>query len=78
MRTATVTIDAEHVSPSRSLAILARSSRALVCVTGRMFAELERELGGPEAVARHLFRVATDVGTPIRGDRPTPTAAGTG
>ena len=69
MRTATVTINAEHISPSRSLAALARaaahSGGPLVCVTGRMFAELERELGGPEAAARHLARVATNTGRPI-------------
>ncbi len=69
MRTATVTIDAEHISPSRSLAALAgaaaHSGGPLVCVTGRMFGELERELGGPEAVARRLLRIATATGRPI-------------
>ena len=69
MKTATVTIDADHVSVSRSLAALARAAASpggpLVCVTGRMFAELERELGGPEAVARHLCRVATATGGPL-------------
>ncbi len=68
-RLATLTIDAERVSPSRSLAILARSAASnggpLICVTGRMFGELERELGGPEGVARRLCRVATNTGRPI-------------
>ena len=36
-----------------------------------MFAELERELGGPEAVARHLFRVATTTGRPIAANLAT-------
>jgi len=66
MRTATVTIDAERVSPARSLAALARAAARdggpLVCVTGRMFAELERELGGPEAGARQLYEIATATG----------------
>ena len=75
MRTATVTIDAEHISPSRSLTALARaaahSGGPLVCVTGRMFGELERELGGPEAVARHVCRVATNTGRPLAVNLPT-------
>jgi len=75
MRTATVTIDAERVSPARSLAALARaaahSGGPLVCVTGRMFTELERELGGPEGVARRLCRVATTTGRPICVNLPT-------
>ena len=64
-----VTIDAERVSPSRSLAAAARATAyaggPLLVVTNRMFGELERELGGPEAVARHLARVATNTGRPI-------------
>lgn len=75
MSVATLRIDAEHISPSRSIAALARaatySGGPLVCVTGRMFAELERELGGPEAVARHLCRVATNAGRPIAVNLPT-------
>jgi len=75
MRTATVTIDAERVSPSRTLAALARASAhsggPLVCVTGRMFGELERELGGPEAVARRLFEIATATGRPIAANLPS-------
>ncbi len=65
MRTARVTIDSRQVSPSRALALLARSSRQLIVVTSRMFGELEHELGGAEAAARHLARVATNSGRPV-------------
>ncbi len=75
MRTATVTINAERVSPSRSLAALARAAARdggpLVCITSRMFGELEREFGGPEGVARYLCRVATNTGRPICVNLPT-------
>ena len=77
MSVTTLTIDADRVSPSRSLAILARSPAstggALICVTGRMFGELERELGGPEAVARHLFEIATATGRPLCVNLPSGT-----
>ena len=71
MSVATLRIDVERASPARALAILARSSRALVCVTGRMFAELERELGGPEAVACQLFEIATATGRPLCANLPS-------
>ncbi len=65
-RLATLTIDAEHISPSRSIAALARAAgRTLVCVTGRAYADLVDELGSDEAAARHLARVATNTGRPI-------------
>jgi len=68
-RHATLTIDAERVSPSRSIAALARaaahSGGPLVCVTGRAYGELVGELGSDEAAARHLARVATNSGHPI-------------
>ena len=65
MRTATIAVDTDRVSPSRSLAAVARTGHQLVVVTDRMFGELERELGSPEAVARHLARVATNTGKPL-------------
>ncbi len=72
MRTATVTINAEHISPSRSIAGLARAAgRTLVCVTHRAYADLVDELGSDEAAARHLCRVATNTGRPICVNLPT-------
>ena len=65
MNLATVSVDSATVSPSRALAAVARTGRQLVVVTNRMFGELERELGSPEAVARHLARVATNTGKPL-------------
>jgi hypothetical protein len=67
--TARITIDAERVSVARSVAALARASARnggpLVVVTSRMYGELERELRSPEAVARHMARVATNTGRPL-------------
>lgn len=75
MNAATLTIDAARVSPSRALARLARAAATsggpLVVITGRAYAELVAELGGPEAAARHLFRVATNTGRPIAVNLPT-------
>ncbi len=75
MRTATVAVDAERVSIARSLAALARMAARdngpLVAVTGRAYLELAYELGGDEAVARHLARVATNSGRPILVNFPT-------
>jgi len=75
MRTATIAIDAERVSPARSLAALARLSArdgsSLVVVTGRAYGELVDELGGDDAAARHLARVATNVGRPLAVNLPT-------
>jgi len=73
--TARVTIDAEHVSVARSLAVLAHASERdgapLVCVTGRAFSDLVDELGGDDVVVRHLLRVATNTGRPICVNFPT-------
>ena len=71
MRTATVSIDAGAVSPSRALATVARLHDRLVCVTHRAHAELVAELGSDEAAARHLTRVATNTGRPIAVNLPT-------
>ncbi len=69
---ATLTIDADHISPSRSIAALARAAgRTLVVMTGRSYGELVSELGSDEAAARHLARVATNSGTPIAVNLPT-------
>ncbi len=63
---ATLTIDADHISPSRSIAALARAAgRTLVVVTGRSYADLVDELGGDEAAARQLIEIATATGRPI-------------
>jgi hypothetical protein len=76
VRTATVRVDAERVSIARSLAALARMAARdngpLVCVTGRAFLDLADELGGDEAAARHLARVATNSGRPILVNFETP------
>ncbi len=69
---ATLTIDADHISPSRSIAALARAAgRTLVVVTGRAYADLVDELGGDEAAARRLFEIATDTGRPLAVNLPT-------
>jgi hypothetical protein len=64
-----VTVDAEQVSVARSLAALARASARdggpPLVVTGRAYGELVAELGSDEAAARHLARIATNVGRPI-------------
>jgi len=64
MRSATVTIDAATVSPSKALAMTARLA-PLVVVTGRAYGEMLAELGSDELVIAHVIRVATNVGKPI-------------
>ncbi len=72
MNTARLTIDADRVSPSRSIEAVARAAgRTLVVMTGRSYGELVSELGSDEAAARHLARVATNSGTPIAVNLPT-------
>jgi hypothetical protein len=51
-------------------AIMAAASARPV-TPGRALAALERELGSPEAAARHLARVAANVGKPIGVNVPT-------
>ena len=75
MRTATVRVDAERVSVARSIAAMARATARdngpLVCISGRALADLADELGGHEAAAKHLYRVATRTGRPIAANVPT-------
>jgi EAL domain-containing protein (putative c-di-GMP-specific phosphodiesterase class I) len=73
-RTMRVTVDAERVSIARSIAAMARATTAnvaLVCVTGRAYLDMADELGCDEVAARHLARVATDVGRPLCVNIPT-------
>ena len=63
-RCATVTIDAEHVSPSKALGVTARLA-PLVVVTDRCYGEMLAEFGSDELVIAHLIRVATNVDRPI-------------
>ena len=49
----------------------ARDGGPLVCVTGRFYADLADELGGYDAAARHLLRVATNTARPICVNLPT-------
>ena len=69
-RTATVTVDAATVSPSKTLTMTARLA-PLVVVTGRAYGEMLAELGGAEAVIAHLIRVATNVGKPLAVNLPS-------
>jgi hypothetical protein len=69
-RAACVTIDAARVSPSRAIAAAARGTTLLV-LTNRAFRELADELGGHEAAAAHLCRVATNVNRPIAANLET-------
>jgi len=64
MRTAHVTIDAEHVSPSKALGVTARLA-PLVVVTDRCYGEMLAEFGSDELVIAHLIRVATNADKPI-------------
>lgn len=81
IRTATVTIDAERVSPARSIAALARASARdggpLVVISHRALAELADELGGYDAAVRHLLRVATKTARPLAVNLPTGTETST-
>jgi len=74
-RLATLTIDAESVSVSRSLAALARASARdggpLICVSHRALDDLAAELGGYEAAAGRLLRIATQTARPICVNLPT-------
>ncbi len=73
--TARVTIDAERVSVSRSLASLARvtarDGAPLVCLTARSYGELVDELGSDEAAVRRLLTIATNTARPICVNLPT-------
>ena len=71
MNAARVTIDAARVSPAKSLAVAARASDALVCVSGRMFDELAAELAGYDRATRYLVKIATNVGRPLAVNIPT-------
>ena len=70
MRTAAIAVDSAAVSPARALAVVARCA-PLVVVRHGAYLELQRELGGPEAVARALVRIATNTGKPIAVNLPT-------
>jgi hypothetical protein len=59
-----VTVDPTGVSLAETIASAARHVPFLV-LTSRLFNDLAAELGGEEAAARHLARVATDTGRPI-------------
>jgi len=66
MKIPTVTLGAARVSTAKSIAALARAAgRTPVVVTGRAYGDLVDELGGDDAAARHLGRVATNSGRPI-------------
>ena len=69
-----VTVDPAAISPSRSIAAAARMPPLLV-LTHRALADLERELGGFEAAAQHLHRVATNTGKPLGVHVPTDTGS---
>ena len=69
-RSATVTIDAEHVSPSEALGAFAPAAPLLV-VTDCAFGALLDELGSMEAAVRRVMRVATDAGRPVGVNMPT-------
>jgi len=75
MRTAHVTIDAERVSVSRSLAALARASARdggpLVCVSHRALDDLAAECGGYDGAAGRLLTIATNTGRPLAVNVPT-------
>jgi len=75
VRTAHVTIDAERVSVSRSLAALARASARdngpLVCVSHRALDDLAAECGGYDGAARRLLTIATNTGRPLAVNIPT-------
>ena len=66
MKIPTVTLGAARVSTAKSIAALARAAgRTPVVVTGHAYGDLVDELGGDDAAARHLGRVATNSGRPI-------------
>ena len=73
--TAHITVDAERVSIARSLSALARAAARdngpLVYISHRAYDELADELGGYEAAARRLCRIATNTGRPLAVNLPT-------
>ena len=75
VRAATVTIDAERVSVSRSLAALGRASGRdggpLICVGHRALADLVVECGGYDRAVRRLLMIATGAGRPLCANVPT-------
>ncbi len=72
MNAARFAVDPSIISPSKALARLAGAGDVLVCVTGRMFDDIARELGSYDRAARHLVRVATNAGRPIAVNFETP------
>jgi len=68
-------VGAGAVSPARSLAALARAAARdggpLVVVSHRALAELADELGGYEAAAGRVLRIAANTGRPIAVNVPT-------
>ena len=70
-----MTIDAERVSVSRSLAAVARASARdggpLVVVSHRALDDLVDELGGYDGAARRLLTIATNTGRPLAVNVPT-------
>ena len=63
-RTAHITVNGAAVSTAKAITASARSG-PLVVLTDRAFRELMAELGGHDQAARHLMRVAANVGKPI-------------
>jgi hypothetical protein len=63
-RTMHVAVNGATVSTAKAITAAARSG-PLVVLTDRAFRELMAELGGHDQAARHLMRVAANVGKPI-------------